>query len=103
MKKILLAFSLFGILALSRVNAQIVNASFENWSTDTAHFDGFGGFFPPETFPYPNPDGWTTTNALSGADTFGNVFLVNQAGLVHSGSGAIFIYTDTLKTVGTPL
>lgn len=100
MKKILFAVAIFSTLFS---DAQILNNGFENWSMDTAYFDGFGGFFKKDTFEFMNPDGWTTTNQLSGADTFGNIFLVTQSANAHSGSSAMRIYTDTLKTVGTPL
>ena len=103
MKKILLISFLFASFSLTKVNAQILNAGFENWSNDTAYFDGFGGFFPKDTFPYTDPALWTTTNPLSGADTLGHFFFINQTANAHSGSYAIELTTDTLKTVGTPL
>mgnify|MGYP003344104797 FL=1 len=104
MKKILLFVFLFAGIGFSKINAQqILNASFDNWSTDTAYFTGFNGFFPKDTFPYSDPVDWTSTNALSGADTFGHFFFVTQSGNAHTGSSAIQLTTDTLKTVGTPL
>ena len=103
MKKILLITFIFAAFSASKVNAQILNPGFENWTTDTAYFDGFSGFFPADTFVYSDPDQWTTTNALTGADTLGNFFFVTQTSVAHTGSSAIQLTTDTLKTVGTPL
>ncbi len=103
MKKILLVSFLFASFSFTKVNAQILNPGFENWSNQTANFDGFGGFFPAETFPYSDPTDWTTTNALTGADTLGHFFFVTQTASSHSGASAIQLTTDTLKTVGTPL
>lgn len=103
MKKTLLVLCLFATLGFSRLSAQILNAGFENWIQDTAHFDGFSGFFPAEDFLYSDPAQWTTTNPISGADTLGHFFFINQTNVAHSGSSAIELTTDTLKTVGTPL
>jgi hypothetical protein len=103
MKKILLVCFLFAAFNFTKVNAQILNPGFENWTTGTANFDGFGGFFPPETFTYSDPTDWTTTNALTGADTLGNFFFITQTSTAHTGTSAIQLTTDTLKTVGTPL
>lgn len=103
MKKILLISFLFASFSFSKVNAQILNPGFENWSNNTAYFDGFGGFFPADTFPYSDPVNWTTTNALTGADTLGHFFFVTQTSSSHTGTSAIQLTTDTLKTVGTPL
>jgi hypothetical protein len=103
MKKIVLVSFLFAIVALSKTNAQIVNNGFENWVTDTSYFNGFNGFFKPDTFAYNEPVDWTSTNFLSGADTFGNIFLVAQSNHSNSGSSSVKVITDTLKTVGTPL
>lgn len=102
MKKILLVSFLIAAFSLTRVNAQIFNAGFENWAVDTAHFTGFG-FFPAETFPFTDPVQWTSTNALSGADTFGHKTFVTQTSTKHSGSSAVQLTTDTLETVNTPL
>ena len=46
---------------------------------------------------------WTTTNALSGADTFGALTLVSQSSDAHTGSSALRVYTARFDTVGTPL
>ncbi|HLP22111.1 MAG TPA: T9SS type A sorting domain-containing protein, partial [Chitinophagales bacterium] len=91
-------------LSLTRVNAQaILNNSFETWYTDTAFFDGFSGFFPSEEFMYTDPEDWTTTNALTGADTLGHFFFVTESANAHTGSKAIQLTTGVLDTVGTPL
>src|SRR5687768_15495609 len=100
MKKLLLLLAVFTGLTSS---AQIVNSGFETWTQDTAYFDGFGGFFPSDTFLFMDPMGWTSTNALSGADTLGGGFLVTESANSHSGNSAVRLVTDTLKTVGTPL
>lgn len=100
MKKILLLAS---VLTALNLNAQIFNNSFENWSTDTAYFSGFN-FFPADTFEYSDPDQWTTTNPLSGTDTFGALFMVTQETTnVHTGNSAIRLTTADFDTVGTPL
>lgn len=103
MKKSLLVAVLFAVLTLNTKAQSINNSSFETWITQTANFDGFGGFFPPETFQFSDPDLWTTTNALSGADTLGNFFFVTETSNAHTGTKAMQLTTDTLKTVGTPL
>lgn len=103
MKKTLLFALMLVALGFTKVNAQIYNAGFETWVEDTAFFDGFGGFFPAEEFLYSDPENWTTTNALTGADTLGNFFFVTESSTAHTGSKAIRLTTDTLKTVGTPL
>lgn len=100
MKKILLFVSLIAFFALPYANAQVVNDSFENWDNNIAYFSGFT-FFPADTFPYTDPVTWTTTNALSGADTFGGRFLVTKSSTAHTGSFAARLTTDTLNTVGT--
>jgi hypothetical protein len=103
MKKILLALSLFGTLALNKANAQIVNAGFENWTNDTTFFDGFSGNLDTNTVFYSDPAQWTTTNALTGADALGHFFFVTQTNVAHTGNSAVQLTTDTLKTVTTPL
>jgi hypothetical protein len=103
MKKFLLASVLLVAVGFTTVNAQILNNSFETWSTQTAYFDGFGGFFPADTFQFSDPQDWTTTNALSGADTLGGFFLVTETSHANTGSKAIELTTKVLDTVGTPL
>lgn len=93
MKKILLAFSLFAGVA---VNAQIGNNSFENWGVDTIYFPSISGL-PPDTFQSPNPDLWSSSNSLSGADSLGGVFFVTQTSDAYHGSSAIQMITDTMK------
>jgi hypothetical protein len=93
MKKILLAFSLFAAVA---VNAQISNNSFENWGIDTINFPSISGL-PPDTFQAPNPDFWSSSNSLSGADSLGGVFFVTQTSDAYHGSSAIQMLTDTIK------
>ena len=72
MKKFPLVFLIFMAFGLK---AQIWNNSFETWALDTAYFAGLSGILPMDTFPYHDPVSWTSSNALSGADTFGNKFL----------------------------
>lgn len=95
MKRILLAFAVFAALGS---NAQVLNNSFDNWTTKTAYFDGFN-FFPADTFQYPTPIDWTTTNTISGADTFGGNFLIEETNDAHTGSSAVFIHTEQFDTV----
>ncbi len=103
MKKSLLVVVLFAALSFSTKAQSILNSSFETWITQTAYFDGFGGFFPADTFQFSDPELWTTTNALSGADTLGNFFFVTETSNAHTGNKAMQLTTDTLQTVGTPL
>jgi hypothetical protein len=104
MKKHLLAIALLFAAGLSAINAQqVLNNSFETWDIQTSYFDGFNGFFPADTFTFSDPVDWTTTNALTGADTLGHFFFVTESANAHTGSKALQVTTDTLKTVGTPL
>ena len=96
MKKLLLVFAIF---AIARVNAQIVNNSFENWANDTANFAGFTGVVPAATFPYSDPVGWTSINGVTGAPGLGGLFLVTQSGTAYDGTSAIQLVTDTLATI----
>jgi len=93
MKKILLALSIFASLA---VNAQISNNSFENWGIDTIIFPSISGL-PPDTFEAPNPDMWSSSNSLSGADSLGGVFFVTETSDAYHGAKAIQMITDTIK------
>ncbi|MBP6732134.1 MAG: T9SS type A sorting domain-containing protein [Chitinophagales bacterium] len=101
MKKFLLASLLMVAFGFTNVNAQIVNAGFENWDTSTAYFSGFN-LFPADTFPFADPQGWTTTNALTGADTLGGLFLINESANAHAGSKAISVTTDRLDSIDLP-
>jgi len=98
MKKTLLIFCLFAAFNFTKVNAQIYNSGFETWTNDTAYFDGLT-LFKPDTFEFSDPAQWTTTNALSGADTFGHKFFVNQTGMAHTGSSAVELTTNKLDSV----
>ena len=99
MKKILLIVFLFAAFGFNKMNAQqIYNNSFETWTNDTAYFDGLT-LFPKDTFPYSDPAQWTTTNALSGADTFGHFFFVNQTATAHNLNSAIELTTGKLDSV----
>lgn len=102
MKRIVLLATFFVALTVN-TKAQILNSSFETWVSETSYFDGFGGFFPADTFTFSDPELWTTTNALSGADTLGGRFFVTQTSNAHTGTSAMQLTTDTLNTVGTPL
>jgi hypothetical protein len=97
MKKIILAFAIF---AVAHLNAQIVNYSFENWATDTSYFLGIQ---PPlvsgDTFPYSDPVGWTSTNAVTGDPALGGLFLFTQSNIAYADSSSIQLTTDTLKTI----
>jgi large repetitive protein len=76
----------------------VLNSSFETWTTDTAFFTGFG-YLGADTFTFSDPVDWTTTNALSGADTFGGLAMVTQSSDAHSGTSAMQIVTASFDTV----
>jgi hypothetical protein len=101
MKRILLLS--FLAITLSATQAQISNNSFENWHTVTNYSDGFGAFFPFDTFVTQEPLNWTTINSISGTDTFGNFILVSQSNIANAGLSALQLTTDTLNMVGTPV
>ena len=96
MKKILLAFA---ILFVAKLNAQIVNNSFENWRLDTSYFAGFTGIIPGDTFTYNDPVGWTSANGVTGSTGLGNFILATQSNTAYTGTSSIQLMTDTLKSI----
>ncbi len=97
MKKILLVLAIF---AVARLNAQIVNAGFEIWNTDTSNFPGIQPpIVPADTFSYSDPQNWTSANAVTGDTALGGLFLVTESNTSHSGSHSIQLRTDTLTKV----
>ena len=99
MKKIIL---LIAVLSIGRLNAQILNYSFENWATDTAYFAGFSGIVAGDTFTYSDPVGWTSANAVTGAASLGGKILATQSNLFSVGTSSIQLTTDTLTTIAIP-
>ena len=96
MKKILLSVASLALVATSQ--AQVLNHSFENWETVTITFEGYPPLIPVDTFDANEPSLWSTSNAVSGADSLGAKFLVSQETVnVHSGSSAIKFRTDSLN------
>lgn len=98
MKKILL--SLF-VCAAFLSNAQVLNESLENWKTDTTFFQGFAGTIPPDTFSFEDPIDWTSSNALSGADSLGGIAFVSKDSGVNAyhGQYSMKLITDSIKPI----
>jgi hypothetical protein len=96
MKKILLIASVILAFSFSRLSAQIPNNSFENWQVKTIYFAGFPPTVPPDTFPSNEPDLWTTSNSISGADSLGGIFFVSQSSDAYAGTSAIQMKTDSI-------
>lgn len=96
MRRILLLIPI--ILALvANVNAQISNAGFENWEIDTTEFAGFGSTIPPDTFDFSDPVGWTSSNAVTGADSLGGQFFVSQSNDAQQGLSSIRCVTGEIS------
>ena len=96
MKKLLLVIAVF---CLSRVDAQIVNAGFENWANNTSYFAGFTGVVPGDTFTYSDPVQWTSANGVTGDTALGGRLLATQSATSHNGTSSIQLTTDTLTTI----
>lgn len=73
MKKILLSVASLALMATTQ--AQVLNNGFENWETVTVNFAGSPPILPADTFDAFEPVNWSTSNAVSGADSIGGVFL----------------------------
>lgn len=85
------------LLSYFTINAQIVlNPSFENWSTDTSTLDLSIIGYPKDTFTFPDPVDWTSSNYVTGADSLGYKLFVSQSSNAHSGSSAVEVITDTV-------
>ena len=100
MKKILLVIAIF---VASRINAQIVNGGFENWTADTSFFAGYTGILPGDTFSFQGPVGWTSGNGITGAAGLGSHILVTQTATAYSGNYALRLTTDTLQPITIPV
>lgn len=98
MKKTLLALFVCATLVS---NAQVLNESLENWKTDTTYFQGFAGTIPPDTFSFEDPIDWTSSNALSGADSLGGIAFVSKDSGVNAYSGqySMKLITDSIKPI----
>lgn len=96
MRRILLFIPIVFALVTS-VNAQISNASFENWEIDTTEFAGFGATIPPDTFDFSDPVGWTSSNAVTGADSLGGQFFVEQSSDAQVGVSSIRCVTGEIS------
>jgi hypothetical protein len=95
MRRIILLLPFLCALAITGT-AQVTNPSFENWETDTTEFAGFGANIPADTFAYSDPVGWTSSNAVTGADSLGGIFFVNQSSDAIYGTSAIQCVTGTM-------
>lgn len=96
MKKILLSVASLALMATTQ--AQVLNNGFENWETVTVNFAGSPPILPADTFDAFEPVNWSTSNAVSGADSIGGVFFVTQeTSNVHSGTSAIKFRTDSIR------
>lgn len=96
MKKILLVVAIF---AIARLNAQIINGSFENWGTQTSNLAPLAGVVATNQFTYSDPVGWTSANAVTGENSLGNFILVTQSNTYQQGTSSIQLMTDTLTSI----
>jgi hypothetical protein len=92
MKNIISFLLLTSAIGLS---AQIPNTSFENWVTDTASF-GYLTVVPNDTFDFPTPEFWTTSNSVTGNQYIGAKVLVTQSSDAQSGASAMSLKTDSM-------
>lgn len=96
MKKLLLSVASLAVIATS-AKAQVVNNSFETWENVTIYFEGSPPILPADTFQAAEPAEWSSSNAVSGADSLGGIYLVTEETTdVHSGSSAIRMRTATI-------
>lgn len=96
MKKLLL--SVASLAAIATSHAQVVNNGFENWENVQIIFEGSAPIIPADTFNADEPAQWSSSNAVSGADSLGGLFLVTEETVnVQSGSSAIKLRTDSIK------
>jgi hypothetical protein len=98
MKKTLLIAALFIITGIVKVDAQIVNNSFENWYQDTFYLPNneLSGL-PADTISFMDPIGWTSSNSLTDLDSVGRKIFVTQSPNAYSGNSAVQMITDTIK------
>ena len=95
MKKILLVLSVF---AAFNLNAQINNYSFENWSIQTFYLDsGVISGIGMDTSVYNDPDGWTSSNAVTGLRALQHQYLVSQSNNPYGGLSAIQLTTQAIN------
>lgn len=110
MKKLLLSAMSFCLLG--GAIAQVPNAGFENWKTDTSKLDlsALLPGFVPDTFNFEDPIDWTSVNYITGSDTFtpgvpGGAVMVTKSTSAHTGSSAARIETQniTIPVLGIPV
>jgi hypothetical protein len=109
MKKHLhLALAALGLLATTSANAQFP-AGLESWKTDTSYLN-IALIQLTDTFSFEDPNGWTSSNYITGADTFNpgpaDGIFVKKSTSAHSGTYAAELTTDqvTLPLIGpTPI
>ena len=101
MKNVLLALALFLIAGYSKLNAQVVNNSFENWYLDTFRLPPNEiSTLPGDTISFYDPVGWTSSNSLTKLDSIGGKIFVTQSSQAFSGNSAVQMITDT---IGIPI
>ncbi len=93
-RKLLLCLFLLSFSGI-KLKAQIVNAGFEAWETDTTYFNGFLSLLPKDTIIYDDPVGWTSSNVISKMKKAGGFTFVEQSSSSFAGQSAIRIKTDT--------
>lgn len=97
MKKTLLIAALFAIAGFAKLDAQIVNNSFESWYLDTFYLPaGEISGVPADTISFYDPVGWTSSNSLTKLDSVGGEIFVTQSPNAFSGNWAIQMTTDTI-------
>ncbi len=97
MKPIIILF--FAVTISIKSFAQLNFTGFELWTTDTASF-GYPPFLPVDTFSFPNPTGWTTSNAATAHDSLENKILTTQSNDALFGNSAVRMETDSLTVLG---
>lgn len=93
MKKLYIAILILSISCATK--AQIANASFENWFSDTTTFS-FGTYVPLDTFYYTSPVNWTCINTIAMCPELGGKELVDSSTQSYSGNLSLYMYTDTI-------
>lgn len=96
MKKLLLSVVTLAVATTSGY-AQVYNNGFENWENIEIIFEGSPPIINADTFMADEPVLWSSSNAVSGADSLGGLFLVSEETVnVHSGSSSIKMRTDSI-------
>ncbi len=96
MKKRILPVLLL-VVSFQTIFAQLANPSFENWSTDTSILDLSLLQYPKDTFTFPDPNNWTSSNYITGADSLLATHLVTQSATAKTGMSSVSMKTDSLK------